>query len=38
MAPNFEPNEYVTFVKSKKVGAHENKGIHSIWNSEFDQS
>ena len=30
MATNFEPNECVIFVKSTKIGTHENKGIHSI--------
>ena len=30
MATNFEPHECVIFVKSKKIGTHENKAIHSI--------
>ena len=29
MAENFEPNECVIFVQSKKIGTHENKAIHS---------
>ena len=30
MATNFEPNKCVIFVKSTKIGTHENKAIHSI--------
>ena len=31
---NFEPNECVIFVQSKKIGANETKAIHSIiWKS-----
>ena len=30
MAKNFEPHECVIFVKSTKIGTHENKGIHSM--------
>ena len=30
MTTNFEPHECVIFVKSSKIGTHENKGIHSI--------
>ena len=35
MATNFEPHEYVIFVESTKIDAHENKGIHSILNFVF---
>ena len=31
MATIFEPHEWVIFVQSTKIGAHENKAIHSIW-------
>ena len=30
MATNFEPDEYVVFVQSTKIGTHENKGTHSM--------
>ena len=30
MATNFELHECVIFVKSTKIGTHENKTIHSI--------
>ena len=32
MATNFEPHEWVIFVQSTKIGAHENKAIHSTFN------
>ena len=32
MATNFEPHECVIFVKSTKIGIHENKAIHSNLN------
>ena len=30
MAMNLEPQEYVIFAQSTKIGTHENKAIHSI--------
>ena len=30
ISTTFEPNECVNFVKSTKIGTHENKGIHSM--------
>ena len=32
MSTNFEPLEWESFVKSTKIGTHENKAIHSITN------
>ena len=30
VATNFEPYEYVTFVRSTKIGTHKNKATHSM--------
>ena len=32
MATNFDPQECVVFIQSKKIGTHENKAIHSKLN------
>ena len=32
MATNFEPQKCTILVQSTKIGTHENKAIHSIWN------
>ena len=31
MTTNFEPHECVIFVKSTKIGTHENRAIHSMY-------
>ena len=31
MTTNFEPHECLIYLKSTKIGTHENKAIHSIW-------